>query len=65
MTSIDRKERDFGVYYHLQLVDTVKYILKNIFIYIIKGQCSDQEESQWKHLKGCQNNVNDRKCKIY
>jgi hypothetical protein len=34
------------VYYYLQLVDTVKYILKDIFICIIKGQCSDQDESQ-------------------
>jgi len=48
MTSIDRKERDFEVYYHLQLADTVKYIIKDIFICIIKVKWSDQEESQWK-----------------
>ena len=46
MTSIDLLEWDFGVYYYQQLVDTVKYILKDIFICIIKGQYSDQEESQ-------------------
>jgi len=48
MMTSDRKEPDVGVYYHLHLVDTVKYILKNIFICIIKAQCSDQEESWWK-----------------
>jgi len=59
MTSIDWKERDFGVYYYLQLADTVKYIVKYILICIIKEQCSDQWESEWKRLKVCQNNVND------
>jgi len=49
MMSIDGKEGEFGVYYYLQSVDTVKYILKHIFICIIKEQCSDQGESQWKH----------------
>jgi len=49
MTSIDRKDQDFGVYYYLQLADTVKYISKDIFICIIKEQCSDQGESKWKH----------------
>jgi len=44
----DRKEWDFGVYYYLQLVDSVMYILKDIFMCIIKAQCSDQEESWWK-----------------
>jgi len=48
MTSIDQKERDFGVYFHLQLVETVKYILMDILICIIKDQCSDQGESKWK-----------------
>jgi len=43
--SIDRKLRDFPVYYDLQLADTVKYILRDIFICIIKEQCSDQGES--------------------
>jgi len=49
MTSSDRKERDFGVYYYLQLADTVKYILEDIFLCIIKEQCSDQGQSKWKH----------------
>ena len=49
MMSIDRKEWDFGVYYYLPSADTVKYILKDIFICIIKEQCSDQGESKWKH----------------
>jgi len=48
MTTIDRKEPDFGVYYYLQWVDTVKYIFKDILICSIKAQCSDQEESRWK-----------------
>jgi len=48
MTTIDREEWDFGVYYYLQLANTVKYILKDIFICIIKAQCSDQEETGWK-----------------
>ena len=43
--SIDRMERDFGVYYYLQLACTLKCILKDIFICIIKVQCSDKEES--------------------
>ena len=64
MTSIDWKEQDFGVYYYLQLADTVKYILKDIFICIIEEQCSDQGKSKWKCLKDCQNNVNDRLCQI-
>jgi len=59
MTSFDSNERDFGVYYYLQLADTVQYILNDIFICIIKEQCSDQWESERKCLKGCKNNVND------
>jgi len=47
-TSIDWKEQDFWVYYYLQLADTVKYILKDIFIGTIKEQCSDKGESKWK-----------------
>jgi len=45
---IDRKERDFWVYYYLQLVDTLKYILKDIFMCIIKEQYSDQGKNQQK-----------------
>jgi len=48
MTSIDRMARDFGDSYHPEFADTVKYILKDIFICIIQEQCSDQEESKWK-----------------
>jgi len=43
--SIDRTEWDFWVYYYLQLVDTFKYIFKDIFICISKEQCSDEGES--------------------
>jgi len=46
--NIELKEEDFWVYYYLQLADTVKYILKDIFLCIIKEQCSDEEESKWK-----------------
>jgi len=44
MMNINQKKLDFGDYYYLQLVDTVKIILKDIFIGNIKGQCSDQGE---------------------
>ena len=33
------------MYYYLQLADTLKYILKDIFICIIKEQCFDEGES--------------------
>ena len=48
MMSVDPKEWDFWVYFYLQLADTVTYMLKDIFIWIIKEQCSDQGESKWK-----------------
>jgi len=48
MTIINQKERDSRVYWYLQSADTVKYILKDIFLCIIKEQCSDQGESKWK-----------------
>jgi hypothetical protein len=48
MTSIDRMAQHLGEYYYPELVDTVKYILKDIFICIIKAQYSDQEESNCK-----------------
>jgi len=57
--SIDRIEWVLGVYYYLQLADTLKYILKDIFICIIKEQCSDKGESTWRRYKGCHNTVND------
>jgi len=46
MTSIDQMERVFAVYYYLQSANTVKYILKDILICIIKEQCCNQGESQ-------------------
>jgi len=49
--SIDGKYWDFWVCYYLQLVDTLKYILKKIFICIIKEQCSEEEESTWRWYK--------------
>jgi len=57
--SIDRMERDFWMYYYLQLADTLKHILKNIFICIIKEQCIDEGESTWRRYKDCQNTDND------
>jgi len=44
MTSIDWIARHFGDYYYPELADTVKYISKDIFICIIREQCSDQEK---------------------
>ena len=41
MTSIDQMARRFDDYYYPEFTDTVKYILKDIFICIIKEQCSD------------------------
>ena len=38
----------FWVYYDPQLVDTLQYILKDIFICITKEQCRNQEESTWR-----------------
>jgi len=46
MTSIDRMARHVGDYYHPEFGDTVKYILQDIFVFIIKEQYSDQEESK-------------------
>jgi len=46
--SIDREEWDFWVYDYLQLADTLKYILQDIFICILKEQCSDKGESTWR-----------------
>jgi len=48
MTGIDWMARHFGDYYYAEFADTVKYILKHIFICIITEQCSDQEEIKWK-----------------
>ena len=57
--SIDRMECDFWVYYYLPLADTLKYILQDIFIWIIKEQCSDEGASTLRQYKGCQNTIND------
>jgi len=51
MTSIDWTAWYVGDQYYLQLADTVKYILNNIFRCIIEEQCSDQGESKWKLLE--------------
>jgi len=48
ITSIDRMARHFGDDYYPEFADTVKYILKDTSICIIKEQCSDQEESKWQ-----------------
>ena len=64
MTSIDRMAPHFGDYFYPELADTVKYISMDIFICIIKEQCSEQEESKWKRSKGCQINLYDGLCQI-
>jgi hypothetical protein len=46
MVTIDRKELDFALYYYLHFADTVKYILNDMFMCMIKEQCSYQGESQ-------------------
>jgi len=57
--NIDWMEWDFWVYYYLQLADTLKYILNDIFICIIQEQCIDEGDSTWRQYKGCQNTIND------
>jgi len=57
--SIDRMEQDFWVDYYLQFADTLKCILKDIFICIIKEQCIDKGESTCRRYKGCQNTIDD------
>jgi len=44
MTSIDRMAQHFGDYYYPDFADTIKYILKDIFICIVTEPCSDQEK---------------------
>jgi hypothetical protein len=61
-TSIVRMECNIWMSYYLQLVDTLKYSLKDIFICIIKEQCSDKGESTWRGQKGWQNIINDIVC---
>jgi len=62
--SIDGMERDFWGYNYLQLADTLKYILKDILIWIIKEQCSDEGESIWRQYKGRWNTINDILCQM-
>jgi len=57
--SIDWMKRDFWVYYYVQLADTLMYILRDIFICIIKEQSIDEGESTWRRYNGCQNTIND------
>jgi hypothetical protein len=38
----------FEYYHYLQLVDTLKYILKDIFICTIQEQCSHESKHTWK-----------------
>jgi len=54
----------FEYYYYLLLADTLKYILKNIFVQIIKEQCSDQGKCRWKWWNCCQNTMTDILCQI-
>jgi len=44
-TTIDSKKRDLWVYYQLHVADTLQYNLNNIYVGIIKKQCSDKGES--------------------
>jgi hypothetical protein len=46
MTGIGQMAWDFADYCYPELADTVKYMLQNIVICIIREQCSDQEESK-------------------
>jgi len=43
----------FEYYYYLQLTDTLKYILKDIFVCIINEQHSDKGKSTWIQENGC------------
>ena len=56
ITSIDQMAWNYGQYYYAQFTDTVKHILKDIFICIIKEQCCEQEESKSTWSKGSQMN---------
>jgi hypothetical protein len=46
MTSSDQITPAFGPHDYPDIADTLNYILKDMFICIIKEQCSDHEESQ-------------------
>jgi hypothetical protein len=45
MISINQMARPFGDYYYPEFAGTVKYILNDIFIFIIEQGCSDYDES--------------------
>jgi hypothetical protein len=44
--------RIFEYYHYLQLANTLKYILKGLFICIIKEQCSNKGERTWTAQTG-------------
>jgi len=54
--------RIFEYYHFLQLADTLKYILKGIFICIIKEQCSHKGECTWTAQNGCHKTIIDILC---
>ena len=43
--SIDQMKHDMRLDYYLQLADTLKYILQDRFIWMIKERCFDEGES--------------------
>ena len=47
-TRHDQKEEDFWLFEYLQLVNTSKYALRNMFIYIITEQFQHKRESTWR-----------------
>jgi len=49
-------------YHYLQLVDTLKHILKGIFISISKEQCTNRGECRWTAENGCDNIIMDKLC---
>jgi len=55
---------NFWVYYYLQLADTLKSLLKDLFICIIREQCIDEWESIWRQYKSCLNTSNAILCQI-
>jgi len=54
--------RNFEYFHYLQLADTLKYILKGIFLCIIKEQCSNRGECTWIAQNGCQKTIIDILC---
>jgi len=62
--SNDSMKWNIWVYYYLQLVDILMYLLMDIFICITKEQSIDKGESTWRWYKGCQNTINDISAQI-